>query len=58
MAIAGRLVIVSNEVGLGIVPDNELARSFRDAAGLANQRLAAAADEVVFIAAGLPLKLK
>jgi adenosylcobinamide kinase/adenosylcobinamide-phosphate guanylyltransferase len=57
-AIAGRLVIVSNEVGLGIVPDNELARAFRDAAGLANQRLAAAADEVVFIAAGLPLKLK
>lgn len=58
VAIAGRLVIVSNEVGLGIVPDNELARSFRDSAGLANQRLAAAADEVVFIAAGLPLKLK
>ncbi len=57
-AVSGRLVIVSNEVGLGIVPDNALARAFRDAAGLANQRLAAAADEVVFLAAGLALKLK
>ncbi len=56
--IAGRVVIVSNEVGLGIVPDNALARAFRDEAGLANQMLAEAADEVVFTAAGLPLKLK
>ena len=56
--IVGRLVIVSNEVGLGIVPDNALARAFRDEAGLANQMLAEAADEVVFMAAGLPLKLK
>lgn len=56
--IAGRLTIVSNEVGLGIVPDNALARAFRDEAGRANQMLAEAADEVVFMAAGLPLKLK
>jgi adenosylcobinamide kinase/adenosylcobinamide-phosphate guanylyltransferase len=54
----GRVVIVSNEVGLGIVPDNTLARAFRDEAGRANQALAQAADEVVFIAAGLPLTLK
>jgi adenosylcobinamide kinase/adenosylcobinamide-phosphate guanylyltransferase len=56
--LSARLVIVSNEVGLGIVPDNALARAFRDAAGKANQALAGAADEVLFIAAGLPLKLK
>lgn len=54
----GRIAIVSNEVGLGIVPDNALARAFRDEAGRANQALAEAADEVVFIAAGLPLTLK
>jgi adenosylcobinamide kinase/adenosylcobinamide-phosphate guanylyltransferase len=57
-AQAGTVVVVSNEVGLGIVPDNALARRFRDDAGLANQRLAQACDEVVFVAAGLPLKLK
>jgi adenosylcobinamide kinase/adenosylcobinamide-phosphate guanylyltransferase len=51
-------IIVSNEVGLGIVPDNALARRFRDAAGVANQRIAARADRVEFIAAGLPLRLK
>jgi len=51
-------VIVSNEVGLGIVPDNALARRFRDAAGVANQMLAARADRVDFIAAGLPVRLK
>ena len=53
-----RVVIVSNEVGLGIVPDNAMARAFRDLQGFANQRVAQAADEVVFIAAGLPLVLK
>ncbi|WP_256806282.1 bifunctional adenosylcobinamide kinase/adenosylcobinamide-phosphate guanylyltransferase [Bradyrhizobium sp. Bra64] len=52
------VVFVTNEVGLGIVPDNALARSFRDAAGIMNQTVAAAADEVEFIVAGLPMKLK
>lgn len=54
----GPILLVSNEVGLGIVPDNPLAREFRDRAGRINQRVAAAADRVVFIAAGLPLALK
>ncbi|TFV75716.1 bifunctional adenosylcobinamide kinase/adenosylcobinamide-phosphate guanylyltransferase [Bradyrhizobium frederickii] len=52
------VVLVTNEVGLGIVPDNALARSFRDAAGIMNQTIAAAADEVEFVVAGLPMKLK
>lgn len=55
---AARIVMVSNEVGLSIVPENAMARRFRDEQGFANQRLAEAADEVYFIAAGLPLKLK
>jgi adenosylcobinamide kinase/adenosylcobinamide-phosphate guanylyltransferase len=55
---SGATIVVSNEVGLGIVPDNALARRFRDGAGMANQRLAARADRVEFIAAGLPLRLK
>jgi adenosylcobinamide kinase/adenosylcobinamide-phosphate guanylyltransferase len=50
--------LVSNEVGSGIVPDNALARAYRDALGRANQQLAAAADEVILMTAGLPLKLK
>ena len=54
----GPVVFVSNEVGLGIVPDNTLARAFRDHAGRMNQRLAAVADDVFFVAAGLPVKLK
>ncbi|MBX4906258.1 MULTISPECIES: bifunctional adenosylcobinamide kinase/adenosylcobinamide-phosphate guanylyltransferase [Rhizobium] len=53
-----RLVFVSNEVGLGIVPDNRMARDFRDHAGRLHQIIAAQADEVYFIAAGLPLKMK
>ncbi len=52
------VVIVTNEVGMGIVPDNALARSFRDAAGLLNQWVAAAADEVHLAVSGLPLKVK
>lgn len=52
------VVLVTNEVGLGIVPDNALARSFRDAAGIMNQMIADVADEVEFVVAGLPMKLK
>ena len=54
----GRTVLVSNEVGLGIVPDNALARRFRDDAGRLHQRLAAAADRVVLMVAGLPMIVK
>jgi len=54
----GRIVIVSNEVGFGIVPDNRLAREFRDAQGWLNQAVARVADQVVLVAAGLPLTLK
>jgi adenosylcobinamide kinase/adenosylcobinamide-phosphate guanylyltransferase len=52
------VVMVTNEVGLGIVPDNALARAYRDAAGIMNQTMAAVADEVEFVVAGLPMKLK
>ena len=53
-----RLWLVSNEVGWGIVPDNALARAFRDAAGRLHQAIAEAADEVFLVVAGLPLTLK
>jgi adenosylcobinamide kinase/adenosylcobinamide-phosphate guanylyltransferase len=53
-----RVILVSNEVGLGIVPNNPLARSFRDLAGSAHQRLAEICTEVHFIVAGLPMTLK
>ncbi len=52
------IVLVSNEVGLGIVPDNALARKFRDHAGRLNQAVAQTADRVLFMAAGLPLTMK
>ncbi len=52
------VILVSNETGLGIVPDNALAREFRDQAGRLNQAIASRADRVFFIAAGLPLTLK
>ena len=51
-------LVVSNEVGLGVVPPYPLGRLYRDALGRANQQLAAAADEVVFMVAGLPMKVK
>ncbi len=54
----GTTVLVANEVGLGIVPDNELARRFRDAQGVLNQRLASQAGRVVLMVAGLPLTVK
>jgi adenosylcobinamide kinase/adenosylcobinamide-phosphate guanylyltransferase len=53
-----RVILVSNEVGLGIVPDNALARMFRDLAGSAHQRLAETCDDVYFVVAGLPMVLK
>jgi adenosylcobinamide kinase/adenosylcobinamide-phosphate guanylyltransferase len=52
------VVLVANEVGQGIVPDNALARAFRDHAGRVNQRIAAAADRVVMMVAGLPMTVK
>jgi adenosylcobinamide kinase / adenosylcobinamide-phosphate guanylyltransferase len=54
----GTVLLVSNEVGMGIVPENALARRFRDEAGRLNQRVAAVAGEVVFVAAGLAMRLK
>lgn len=53
-----RVVAVSDEVGLGVVPESAAGRLFRDTLGLLNQGLAAAADEVVLVVAGLPLRLK
>lgn len=52
------LIVVTNEVGLGVVPDNALARQFRDEIGLANQALAAAANMVVLMVAGIALAIK
>ena len=55
---AASVYIVSNEVGLGLVPDNALARKFRDISGELNQRVAGIADEVYLVVAGMPLKIK
>jgi adenosylcobinamide kinase/adenosylcobinamide-phosphate guanylyltransferase len=55
---SGTLLLVSNEVGSGIVPTNELARRFRDEAGLLHQELAHLCDQVVWMVAGLPLVIK
>jgi adenosylcobinamide kinase/adenosylcobinamide-phosphate guanylyltransferase len=52
------VILVSNEVGYGIVPENPLARTFRDMAGLVNQKIAAVADEVILCAAGIPVQIK
>jgi adenosylcobinamide kinase/adenosylcobinamide-phosphate guanylyltransferase len=57
-ARAGPTVLVSNEVGLGIVPDNALARRFRDLQGTLNQNLAARATRVIMMVAGLPVAVK
>jgi adenosylcobinamide kinase/adenosylcobinamide-phosphate guanylyltransferase len=54
----GPLILVSNEVGSGVVPENRLARQFRDLAGTANQAVAAAADRVVWVVAGIPVTIK
>ena len=53
-----RVFVVSNEVGMGIVPENELARKFRDMAGQMNQRVAALAEEVYVAVSGIPVKIK
>ncbi|MFH0729415.1 MAG: bifunctional adenosylcobinamide kinase/adenosylcobinamide-phosphate guanylyltransferase [Pseudomonadota bacterium] len=52
------VILVANEVGAGIVPENRLARLFRDAAGVANQRIAAVADRVIYMVAGIPMTIK
>jgi adenosylcobinamide kinase/adenosylcobinamide-phosphate guanylyltransferase len=54
----GVVIFVTNEVGLGIVPDNELARRYRDLAGRCNQIIGRGADEVVLMCCGLPIKVK
>lgn len=54
----GRFFLVSNEVGMGIVPENELARTFRDRAGMLNQRVASLADDVYMLIAGIPVRIK
>ena len=51
-------IVVTNEVGLGLVPDHPLGREFRDLLGMANQKAAEAADEVYFVMSGLPMRLK
>lgn len=56
--LAGPAIVVSNEVGLGLVPETPLGRAFRDSQGRANAAAAAASDAVVFLAAGLPMLLK
>lgn len=56
--LPGNIILVSNEVGMGIVPLGEINRRFQDEQGRLNQAIAKIADEVVFVAAGLPLKLK
>ena len=57
-SVSGSVILVSNEVGSGIVPDNEMGRTYRDLLGGINQRVAAAADEVILLVAGCPLFVK
>jgi adenosylcobinamide kinase/adenosylcobinamide-phosphate guanylyltransferase len=56
--IRGRVVLVANETGAGIVPENPLARRFRDLSGLVNQKIAAACQQVVWMVAGIPVTIK
>lgn len=58
LELSGTVVVVSNEVGMGIVPDNALARKYRDLVGLCNRMVAAAAAEVVLVSCGIPLHIK
>ena len=53
-----RIYIVSNEVGMGIVPENDMARGFRDIAGILNQKVAEVSDEVYLLVAGIPIHIK
>lgn len=55
---SAKVIAVSNEVGLGLVPENPLSRRFRDLSGTMNQRMAMAASEAWFVASGIPLKMK
>jgi len=57
-ACASPVILVSNEVGRGVVPDSQLGRQFRDLAGMANQAVAAGADEVIMAVAGIPVVIK
>ncbi|GKX34766.1 MAG: adenosylcobinamide kinase/adenosylcobinamide phosphate guanyltransferase [Rhizobiaceae bacterium MnEN-MB40S] len=57
-SLPGLIILVSNEVGMGIVPENRMAREFRDHAGRLHQKLGEVVDEVYLVAAGLPMKLK
>jgi adenosylcobinamide kinase / adenosylcobinamide-phosphate guanylyltransferase len=57
-SLAGPAILVSNEVGMGLVPDNKLGREFRDWQGWVNREIGAACEAVIFVAAGLPLQLK
>jgi adenosylcobinamide kinase / adenosylcobinamide-phosphate guanylyltransferase len=58
LALPAHVVLVSNEVGMGLVPTSPLGRAFRDALGRLNQRAAAAVGEVYFVVAGVPLRLR
>ncbi len=57
-SVAGPIIFVTNELGLGLVPETRIGREFRDAQGRLNQAMAQACDRVIFVAAGLPLNLK
>ena len=54
----GPVILVTNEVGTGIVPENKIARLFRDLAGFVNQRVASCADKVVWMVSGIPVHIK